>query len=254
VLLKFVRRGFRVERALVFTSDNGGPIKLQESGSNNFPLRGGKYADLEGGVRAAAFVSGGVVPAAYRGGVSDAVVHIADWYVTLATLAGLPFPTDERAAAAGLPPLDSADAWPALFGGAAPYTHAEIPLSSRALLDSTNGLKLVLDTQNPSGWQGVRYPNATSNAHNPNVGLDCSAGCLFNVSADPRETTDLGEAQPAARASMVARLAELSKGFFNNSDVGVDSCPPGVLKDGLPCACWWAKNKRGGVLGPYQEV
>lgn len=30
---------------LIFTSDNGGPTKVEESGSTNFDLRGGKYSD-----------------------------------------------------------------------------------------------------------------------------------------------------------------------------------------------------------------
>ena len=64
---------------VVLSSDNGGPIGLAESGSNNWPLRGGKYADLEGGVRATAFISGGLVPAALRGTSSSVVMHIADW-------------------------------------------------------------------------------------------------------------------------------------------------------------------------------
>ena len=33
----------------------------------NFPLRGGKFYDFEGGVRSAAFVSGGYLPPAVRG-------------------------------------------------------------------------------------------------------------------------------------------------------------------------------------------
>ena len=33
------------ETLLVFTSDNGGPTKVEESGSTNFDLRGGKYSD-----------------------------------------------------------------------------------------------------------------------------------------------------------------------------------------------------------------
>jgi arylsulfatase I/J len=48
---------------LIFSSDNGGPIA---GGANNYPMRGGKFSNWEGGIRVAAFVSGGVVPAARR--------------------------------------------------------------------------------------------------------------------------------------------------------------------------------------------
>ena len=64
---------------VVLSSDNGGPVDLEESAANNYPLRGGKYSDFEGGVRATALVAGGVLPRALRGTTSDAVMHIADW-------------------------------------------------------------------------------------------------------------------------------------------------------------------------------
>ena len=65
--------------------------------------------------RAAAFVGGGFVPPAARGTVSDGMIAIADWYGTLAALAGVD-PTDHAAAASGLPPIDSVDVWPLVIG------------------------------------------------------------------------------------------------------------------------------------------
>ncbi|KAG5190931.1 hypothetical protein JKP88DRAFT_129921, partial [Tribonema minus] len=46
---------------IVVLSDNGGPISLT-GGASNFPLRGWKYSNFEGGVRTNALVSGGFVP------------------------------------------------------------------------------------------------------------------------------------------------------------------------------------------------
>ena len=39
-------------------------------------------------MRAAAFVSGGLIPAELRGTESHVVMHIADWYSTFCALAG----------------------------------------------------------------------------------------------------------------------------------------------------------------------
>ena len=43
----------------ITSSDNGGPIF---QAGNNFPLRGGKYSNFQGGIRVNAFVSGGYLP------------------------------------------------------------------------------------------------------------------------------------------------------------------------------------------------
>jgi len=53
---------------IVMSSDNGGR-EDKEFGGNNWPLRGMKFSDFEGGVRVAAFASGGVIPKARRGAV-----------------------------------------------------------------------------------------------------------------------------------------------------------------------------------------
>ena len=50
-------------------------------GANNYPLRGGKGTDFEGGVRTAAFVSGGFLPQSVRGTVSHEMIHVTDWCV-----------------------------------------------------------------------------------------------------------------------------------------------------------------------------
>jgi len=141
------------------------------------------------------------------------------------------------------------------MGSAPPRTHDELPLSSNALLDSASGLKWLSGQQSPSGWQGVRYPNASSKANDPNVPLACGAtGCLFNVSSDPHEHHDLAAALPEVAAAMRARLTALAESFFENNDTGVDACPPGLVPKDVPCACWLARHHYGGNLGPFQEI
>ena len=108
---------------LVASSDNGGPLG-DGFGGNNWPLKGGKASNWEGGVRVNAFVAGGAVPAARRGTTESGLIEIADWYTTFVTLAGAD-PRDAAAAAAGLPPVDGVDMWPLLSGANAtsPRTH-----------------------------------------------------------------------------------------------------------------------------------
>ena len=73
------QKGMWDNTILAFITDNGGPI-YEPGAANNYPLRGGKYSDWEGGIRSNAFVSGGYIPADARGTTFSGVVSIADWY------------------------------------------------------------------------------------------------------------------------------------------------------------------------------
>ena len=96
------------QTVLVFSADNGGPIYWSGvGGANNYPMKGGKASNWQGGVRVNSFVSGGFLPPAQRGKKLAGLVGIWDWYGTFATLGGVEDWSDKRAAAAGLPPVDS---------------------------------------------------------------------------------------------------------------------------------------------------
>ena len=73
---------------LLLTADNGGPCYGPYSGcttcdgsagGNNYPLRGGKVSNFEGGVRANALVSGGLIPPSLRGTSLAGLTAIEDW-------------------------------------------------------------------------------------------------------------------------------------------------------------------------------
>jgi arylsulfatase A-like enzyme len=68
---------------MVFSSDNGG---MPVYGGYNWPLRGCKNTLLEGGVRAAAFVSGEMIEKKSR--ICKELMHVTDWFPTLTSLAG----------------------------------------------------------------------------------------------------------------------------------------------------------------------
>lgn len=103
-------------------SDAGGPLYNNGApGASNWPLRGGKGSNWDGGVRVPSFVSGGVVPRRVRGTKRDGLVTLWDWYATWAGLAGVDAnspATEAEAEANGLPPVgdDSMDLWPYLVG------------------------------------------------------------------------------------------------------------------------------------------
>ena len=57
------RTGLWATTLLVFSGDNGGYLG---SGGDNHPRRGGKFSDFSGGIRVAAFVTGGLLPPSRR--------------------------------------------------------------------------------------------------------------------------------------------------------------------------------------------
>ena len=58
-----------------------------EAGANNYPLRGGKCSNFEGGIRANAFVSGGYLLKSVIGTEINEPIHISDWYGTFCSMA-----------------------------------------------------------------------------------------------------------------------------------------------------------------------
>ncbi len=234
---------------VVWFSDNGGAI-YNPAGGNNWPLRGGKYSDYEGGIRGVAAVGGGAVPASRRGSsLNTTVFSVADWFTTLATIAGLApanASADPAAAAAGLPPVDGIDMSAALLSP----TFREQTNSSRELHVSANALiqgryKLVTGRQVMTGWQGPSYPNNTG----PQPGFipkgwphDAGAGELYDIFADETEHDNLAATLPGVLARMQARLAELNVGNFapgrGTPDIG--ACVQAI--------------KNGGFYGPWVNV
>jgi len=246
-------RGAWDESLLVVSSDNGGQADLAFGGGSNWPLRGGKGSNFEGGTRVMALVSGGLVPPARRGAVERGLVHGADWLATICGLMGAADACreDARARAAGLPALDSLDLWPLLSGANGTSPRTEVPVGPSALVSGR--YKLLLGKQAGAGWDGPLFPNASSPSNDPHGEvLDCGAtGCLFNVGGDDAgEHADLAASLPAVAAALRARLAELAKGFFTNADGAprLRCAHNASLSLEKECACDRAERLCGGFM------
>ena len=255
---------------IVFSSDNGGPIT---QAANNYPLRGGKHSNFDGGVRANAFASGGLLPAPVRGTKLDALAGIWDWYGTFCSLAGID-QEDHRAAAAKLPPVDSVDLWPVLSGAVAPSAgprrevalgtcanavHGDVfcqgsnpgPTDVNGVIavdDVTGGLfKLIRGVVPEAVWTGPLAPNGT----NPGSGrsIDCGEqGCLFRLDTDPTEHVDLN-ADNATRSQYAQLVTRLSARIEAHRKT-VFSPDRGTVD---PRACDAALHNYGRFWGPWIE-
>lgn len=216
---------------IVMSSDNGGPMYYLASGSehgyggaNNWPLKGGKASNWQGGIRVNAFVSGGAVPASQRGTKAAGLAALWDWYTTFAHLAGVDS-TDTRAAAAGLPPVDGVNLWPYLSGAASTSPRTTLPIGSSPGANNLWGVhpgtivdgfisqeggklwKLLLGNPPMAGWTGPQYPNVSSTWVPQDVRGDCgSTGCLYELTSDPTEHNDLAATMPGKVAELMKQL------------------------------------------------
>lgn len=251
------------------------------AGANNYPLRGGKASNWQGGVRVNAFVSGGFVPEAMRGKKLGGLAALWDWYGVFVKLAGGNV-TDARAAAAGLPPVDSVDLWPYLSGQTAVSPRTQLPIGSTAgyrdvwgstpdaivqaivvaepsddagvpqaeTVGAGNGSaaangepqlwKLMLGESPMNGWQGPQYPNVTDTWNAGAAWGECGSGCLFDLTRDPNETTDLAKQMPAKVQELMSKLVAANATTFSPR-----RGPPD------PAACDIAKNRYNDTWGPF---
>jgi arylsulfatase I/J len=252
-------RGMWESTLLWAFADNGGPIMGNGvDGANNWPLRGGKYSNFQGGVRANCFVSGGAVPAGVRGTPVPGLVSIADVYTTLCALAGVD-PADDRAAAAGLPPVDGLDMWPLLSGANATGPRADVPLGTSASPDPdvqsgtvvqgvvrADGWKLLINEVTSAVWTSPQYPNGSTWVDTPHPCGDplsnatAKKGCLFNVLTDPSEYDDVAEAHPDIVLELRARITQWQATAF---------APERGADDGAACRA--AMSTWRGSWGPF---
>ena len=87
-----------------------------------------------------------------RGKKLSGLGAVWDWLATFAELAGAD-PTDQKAAAAGLPRIDSISLWPYISGKVAASPRLHLPIGSTSCADPS-----VLPTQcvNDWGWGDVK--------------------------------------------------------------------------------------------------
>jgi arylsulfatase I/J len=270
----FKAKGMWDDTLVVFISDNGGPV-YEPGSANNYPLRGGKFTDFDGGVRTNAFMSGGYIPKASRGRIHDTVVSVADWYTIFSELAEVD-PVDQRAEAANpwlaerglstLPPVDGQKGmlWH-IFAGT-DGRRGPLFLSANAVLDfpyklitgkfpydmhtgpvypncsTVNGLK---QGKGPAFTDGTVFGKKLNFGDAAEFVGDCENGCLFNVEEDPSERRDLSQF-PDFQPRLKSMLRELSR--MNTTLFEPDRGTTHVQ------ACYSAMLNGGGHFGPFAHI
>lgn len=194
LLKALARLGIDEKTLVVFTSDNGGPIR---QGANNVPLRAGKGTTWEGGMRVPCLVRWPkTIPA---GSVCREFASTLDLLPTFAGLAGAQVPADRV--------IDGKDIRPLLRGEAGARTPQQVfyhyHLGQLQAVRS-GPWKLIVPH--------VARPNQGKPEQTVNVSLQ-----LYNLDEDLSESKDVAQAHP----EVVQRLTALAE--RGRDDLGDES-------------------------------
>lgn len=234
---------------IVFTSDNGGPVLGGDAvGARNWPMRGGKHSIWEGGVRATAFVSGAGIAPSQRGTTYDQLMHGADWFPTLADIAGYDLK--------GTLPLDGVSQWSGISSTSTltpPRTSVVLgnstnlcswdegdPRRSRyvsaGIISTTAGCGFALrdgDWKIVQGYGGNPddWCNTTSSGRvclntttTRSRATECPKGwCLYNITNDPLEFHEVSKDFPDALTALQEKMRNVLESYV---EYRIDpSCP-----------------------------
>jgi arylsulfatase A-like enzyme len=229
-------RGMLDDTLIWLQTDNGAatPACGGWSGAQNFPLRGGKCTLWEGGQRGVALVSGAGIAPTRRGAVEGAIMHTIDVLPTLVAALG------GNATALSAPgfPLDGVSQWALLSMGVGPAPRDTVLLEADPFaspVDNHPPLFQCTGDEHATRYYGLRSgqwklmlgdPGATFNRTGIGSGWWCTGppcpsdhnnsaavggpfpvdgALLYDVVADPTETTDLAAQHP----DVVERLTQL---------------------------------------------
>ncbi|HRH97998.1 MAG TPA: sulfatase-like hydrolase/transferase, partial [Prosthecobacter sp.] len=184
--------GQRENTLLIFTSDNGGsnaenngqtyPADDYPTGplpASNQPLRGQKGSVYEGGTRVPCIASW---PGKLKAGKHEAPVQITDWMPTFCALAGFEPAKNLK--------WDGVNLWPQLAEG--------VTAGPRTLYTVAPGFRSRSLRCDP--WKLVVHGADEKAKHE-----------LYDIIADPNETTDLAAQKPDQLAAMKERLADMAR-------------------------------------------
>jgi len=184
ILEKLEEKGILENTLIIFSSDNGPWLVMEDHGGSAGPLREGKQYTFEGGVRVptVAMWKGKIAP----GQVYESMATQMDWFPTFANIVGAEIPTDRI--------IDGRDLSSVLF--------------ENGIREETGFLYYFLEDQR--GYQLGDWK-----VKRPYVGFEGSRGMkavaahdtlLFNLKHDPGETINLAKEHPEKLAQMMRAM------------------------------------------------
>mmetsp|Transcript_44777 Transcript_44777/g.71554 ORF Transcript_44777/g.71554 Transcript_44777/m.71554 type:complete len:575 (+) Transcript_44777:96-1820(+) len=214
ITLALKKSGLWDETVLIFSTDNGGEPS-QIGRGNNYPLRGGKVTNWEGGVRGVAFIRGTNDPTFAplpKNETRMNLMHITDWFPTLYGLAK----SGEKQQYISVNEntldeldVDGVDQWQAI-AGKKPSPRKIIWHNIQP--DEDFNPRLPSDAIRVGDWKlfarthssaGVVPPPGFKNNHTTNPRPYKRSYFLFHIPTDPTETNNLATSHPKKLAEML---------------------------------------------------
>jgi len=233
----------------IVSGDNGGNPR---DGGNNMPLRGHKSELWEGGVRNNAFIwsnSESIIPLASKGSVYSNLMHVTDWHATILEMAGASSNAgkllDGVSHLAALQDKQVAAPRSELLHNIDPHAGGKNPNAAGNELEAAYRMgdwKLLLNVQDDT-----YTPLPTSDSASPAVSEagKSRVSALFNITADPEETTNLYDSYPDVVATIQGKITALIKEQLYPCNCG-NYCTHGVAGCAYDSACIHAAAAAGG--------
>jgi len=193
---------------ILFMSDNGA---ADDTGFlTNYPLSGHKGQVLQGGTHVPAFLAGGFLPSRNAGKKLKGLVHISDWYATLAYLAG----GDDTIDVTNPAPMDSHNHWGWIAGDedASRRNHVmQLHPAAGWLMGGgsqdcmSNGGSFSFIEGN---WKLLMLHGTEESLMRLRIrpGQCVGKPCLFDIGNDPYEEQDLSNVNPDVVDSMKEKV------------------------------------------------
>lgn len=184
ILKKLEKKGLMENTLIVFSSDNGPWLVMEDHGGSAGPLREGKQFTFEGGVRVptVAMWKGKIEP----GLVYEDLATQMDWFPTFCKLVGSEIPQDRE--------IDGKDLGPVLF--------------EKGTREGNNFIYYMLSSQEgyrEGDWK-IKRPFAGFAGTRGMKKVDAHDTLLFNLKNDPGETTNLARESPEKTAQMMRAM------------------------------------------------
>lgn len=230
VIAALRRHGVEQDTLLLVSSDNGpheeggvDPDLFDAAG----PFKGYKRNLYEGGVRVPLIASW---PGTLRPAVTDRVTPLTDVLPTVAELADAPAPRDIDGLSVA--PLLARRPRPAPAHGHLYWQRLDGHRTSRADAADRGRLGRLAEAVRRDDWKAVRFAPATDRSA-PDEQWEFE---LYDLAADPGETTDVHAEHPGVVAGLTALLRESWVETYRREGFGVRVAAPEPARPGEPVA------------------